>query len=66
MHVKIHPTTSPYSPEQVLDYLRKIKYEPLPENITAIGKTILPTLDNLNKIIRLHLIAFPFDNLSMH
>lgn len=44
----------------------KIKYSPLPVNVNDIKETVPPSLENLNKIIRLHLIAFPFDILGLH
>lgn len=57
-----------YTPTQVLEYLRFIDFTPLPllddahDNLHGFE----PTLDNLETLMRLHVIAFPYENLEMH
>ncbi len=59
--MKIRTTASFYSAEQILEYLQLIGYEP-PTSLDGI----VSNLDTLTKIVRKHLITFPFENLDMH
>ena len=60
----IKHVTSFYSPSQVLEYLRCIKFTPLPVlNDAHDGlQGFEPTLNNLETLIRLHVFAFPYEN----
>ncbi|KAF8652495.1 hypothetical protein AX16_004368 [Volvariella volvacea WC 439] len=65
-----------YTPAQIMAYLREIAFQlPLSstaeesgedEHATRVVKEVKPTWDNLVKIIRGHLLRFPFDNTTMH
>ncbi|KAM6500018.1 hypothetical protein JOM56_005526 [Amanita muscaria] len=59
LYIKSKP--SPYSPPQLARYITRIGYTP----IIANG-LFAANLDNLERLIRLHLLAFPFENTAMH
>ncbi|KIL63913.1 hypothetical protein M378DRAFT_163863 [Amanita muscaria Koide BX008] len=59
LYIKSKP--SPYSPQQLARYITRIGYTP----IIANG-LFAANLDNLERLIRLHLLAFPFENTAMH
>ncbi|KAF9448085.1 cysteine proteinase [Macrolepiota fuliginosa MF-IS2] len=57
---------SKYTPAQVAQYLSAIGYDPLYDE-EAISSGRFPTnLDSLGRIMRLHVLTFPFENTSMH
>jgi hypothetical protein len=57
---------SEYSPDQIAQYLSAIDYEPL-YNAGAILSGHFPTnVNSLTRLMRLHMLAFPFENTSMH
>lgn len=62
--IKNVPST--YTPSQVCQYLSYIGYEPhFAEE--AITSGAFPTnLENLERIMRLHLLTIPFENTAMH
>jgi hypothetical protein len=62
----IKPVTSYYSTSQVVQWLSCIGYEPtFTEQEVASG--LFPVnLNNLSVLMRLHLVAFPFENTAMH
>ncbi|ESK90329.1 arylamine n-acetyltransferase 1 [Moniliophthora roreri MCA 2997] len=61
----IKRTTSVYSKDQVVHWLKRIGF---PRTIEAeIREERFPTtLENLELLSRLHLVTFPFENLDMH
>ncbi|KAF8623248.1 hypothetical protein AX17_007494 [Amanita inopinata Kibby_2008] len=64
----IKKVPSPYSPSQLTQYLIRIGFTPeehVNEQLIRDGK-FPATLENLERIIRLHLLAFPFENTAMH
>ena len=64
----IKPKPSYYSPGQLARYLTRIQYTPkehAEETFIADGN-FPANLENLERLIRLHLVAFPFDNTAMH
>jgi hypothetical protein len=62
----IKPTTSYYSASQVVQWLSCINYETtFTEQEVASGLFPL-NLRNLSILMRLHLVAFPFENTAMH
>jgi hypothetical protein len=69
--MKIHSLPAPYTNEQIVQYLQTTNFptdKALCENVNAdsLIKSFDPSLENLSKLIRGHLIAFPFENLAMH
>jgi len=69
--MKINLAPSPYTNEQIVQYLRTIGYYPNPDSLTSKDADSLiekfdPTLANLEKLVRRHLISFPFENLVLH
>jgi len=62
----IKPVTSYYSPSQVVQWLSCIEYKPtFTEREVASG--LFPiNLHNLSVLMRLHLVAFPFEYTPMH
>jgi hypothetical protein len=69
--MKIHSLPSPYTNEQIVQYLRTINFftdQAIDEDADAdsLVKSFDPSLENLSKLMRGHLIAFPFENLAMH
>jgi len=57
---------SRYTPAQVVQYLSTIGYDPVydEEAISSGGFPINP--ESLGRIMRLHVLTFPFENTSMH
>lgn len=62
----IKPVPSRYTSAQVAQYLSAVGYDPLydKEAISSGGFPVTP--DSLERLMRLHLITFPFENTSMH
>ncbi|EKM81236.1 hypothetical protein AGABI1DRAFT_56672 [Agaricus bisporus var. burnettii JB137-S8] len=57
---------SKYSADQVAQYLSTIDYEPH-YNAEAISSGQFPiNIYSLSRVMRLHMLAFPFENISMH
>lgn len=57
---------SEYSSDQIARYLSAIDYEP-PYNAEAISSGQFPiNIYSLSRLVRLHMLAFPFENTSMH
>ncbi|KAK0223648.1 cysteine proteinase [Armillaria fumosa] len=64
--ILIKKTDSPYSPQELIQWLRSIGYRhELTESDITSG-TFKTTLENLHVLVRLHLVAFPFENCDMH
>ena len=68
----INRSKSPYSNDQILEYLKTVKFFEDPDAVEIEGKSAVeviegfqPTLENLDRLIRCQLIAFPFETLSM-
>ncbi|KAF8623251.1 hypothetical protein AX17_007497 [Amanita inopinata Kibby_2008] len=64
----IKKVPSPYSPSQLTHYLNRIGFTPeehVNEQLIRDGK-FPATLDSLERIIRLHLLVFAFENTAMH
>ncbi|KAK0205183.1 hypothetical protein DFS33DRAFT_1274130 [Desarmillaria ectypa] len=65
-HTLIKKVESPYTPQEVIQWLESIGYRhELTEPEIASG-SFKTTLENLHVLIRMHLIAFPFENCDMH
>ncbi|KAK7448824.1 hypothetical protein VKT23_013553 [Stygiomarasmius scandens] len=66
--VLIKQMPSPYSKQQIKQWLDVIKFDTKPEDgIDENAETLpAPTLDNLVILTRLHLIAFPFETTPIH
>ncbi|KAF6760664.1 arylamine N-acetyltransferase 1 [Ephemerocybe angulata] len=58
----IRPVPSVYSPEQIRLYLSKVGWKDVPEDVTRIPRSI----ELVEKLIRHHLLTFPWDNVGMH
>ena len=59
---------SPFSPSQVVEYLQTIGFHPMPSWTADNNKweNFEPSLETLDKIMRLHVIAFPYENTEDH
>jgi hypothetical protein len=58
---------SPFSPTQVVEYLQAIKFQPLPFwRAESVWDNFEPDLETLEKLMRLHIIAFPYENTEDH
>lgn len=69
--MKISHVPSDYTVEQIVAYLRYIKFfadsPPANDvNPTKVLEAFEPSLENLARLKHCHLIAFPFENLAMH
>ncbi|KAK0451524.1 arylamine N-acetyltransferase 1 [Armillaria borealis] len=65
-HTLIKKADSPYSPQEVIQWLESIGYKhELTESDIASG-SFKTTLENLHVLVRMHLVAFPFVNCDMH
>lgn len=65
LHIKTVPSC--YSPAQVAQYLARIGYTPTEHTDRLIANGGFPTtLENIERLIRLHLLTFPFENTAMH
>ncbi|KAF5354216.1 hypothetical protein D9756_006927 [Leucocoprinus leucothites] len=64
--VWIKRVPSRFTPNQLADYLSAIGYDPLydTESISSGAFPINP--ETLERLVRLHLLTFPFENTSMH
>ncbi|KAF5346346.1 hypothetical protein D9758_011473 [Tetrapyrgos nigripes] len=62
----IKPKPSPYSKEQVIQWLIAIEFDAHSENGRSPGALPPPTVENLFIITRLHLLAFPFETTPIH
>jgi len=58
--VLIRTIPSLYTLSQISQYLATIGIQHYD------AKTFLPTLENLKHLVRLHILAFPFENTPMH
>ncbi|KAF8630321.1 hypothetical protein AX15_002994 [Amanita polypyramis BW_CC] len=66
LYIKAVP--SYYSPEQVAQYLTRVGYTPVEhtdEQLLA-NNNFPTTLENIERLIRLHVLTFPFENTAMH
>ncbi len=62
----IKKVPSAYTPTQVCQYLSLLGYEPHYAE-EAISSDAFPVdLENLARIMRLHLLTIPFENTAMH
>jgi arylamine N-acetyltransferase len=58
---------SPFFPSQVVEYLQAINFEPLPVwRAESVWDGFDPNLETLEKLMRLHVIAFPYENTEDH
>ena len=58
---------SPFSPPQVVEYLQTIGFRPIPSwTANKTWENIEPNIETLEKLMRLHVIAFPFENTEDH
>ncbi|KAK0194206.1 cysteine proteinase [Armillaria mellea] len=65
-HTLIKKAESPYSPQEIVQWLESIGYKnELTESDIASG-SFKTTLESLHILVRLHLVAFPFENCDMH
>jgi hypothetical protein len=62
----IKQVPSVFSPQQVAEYLSVIEYEPIYDAESVASGKFPVNLDSLTRLTRLHMLAFPFDNSSMH
>jgi hypothetical protein len=62
----IKKVPSVYTPGQVSQYLSAVRYDPV-YNAEAIGSAAFPlNRDSLERLMRHHLLTFPFENTGMH
>jgi len=62
----IKPIASYYSPSQIVQWLSRINHETAFTEQEVSSRLFPADLSNLNTLMRLHLLAFPFENTSMH
>ena len=64
LYIKSMP--SPYTPYQISQWLCCIGFPTKCTEADISSSKFAATLDNLEVLMRLHLLAFPFENTSMH
>ncbi|KAH7332770.1 hypothetical protein B0J17DRAFT_677523 [Rhizoctonia solani] len=68
--LRIKRVPSPFTPEEILEYLAFIKWTPLPAlpepDAAHNWLELQPTLANLERLARAHLLAFPYENTEKH
>ncbi|KAF8701557.1 N-acetyltransferase, partial [Rhizoctonia solani] len=68
--LRVKRVASPFTPEEILEYLAFIQWTPLPtlpEPATPQNwPELQPTLGNLEALARAHLLAFPYENTEKH
>lgn len=66
--MRIKPVKSCYTADQIFEYLEHVKFVlPLDCDAGSLEADAFDcTLDNLETIMRLHLLSFPFENTAMH
>jgi hypothetical protein len=62
--IKLVP--SYYTPSQISQWLFGIGYPTTFTEMDVSSGTFSATLENLGHLMRLHLLAFPFENTAMH
>jgi hypothetical protein len=63
--MKINTSESFYNPAEIQEYLVHTGFFPSASELSSL-ESIKPDLPTLTKIVRKHLIAFPFENLDIH
>jgi hypothetical protein len=62
----IKKVPSYYNPAQISKWLSRIRFEPSCTEQDISTGAFPATLENLYILVRLHLLAFPFENTAMH
>lgn len=64
--MKIKLVKSQYTPEQIVQYLKRIGFPNPPSEEEIAAGAFQCSLANLALIVRSHLIVVPFENTDMH
>jgi len=62
----IDNVASYYTPQQVSQYLISVGFENAPSTDVIAAGDFPASLENLRRLVRLHLLTFPFENTAMH
>ena len=69
-NLRIKRVPSPFTPEEILEYLAFVQFTPLPTlpslDAPQDWPDFAPTLANLEALMRRHLLAFPYENTEAH
>ncbi|TFK23882.1 arylamine N-acetyltransferase 1 [Coprinopsis marcescibilis] len=63
---RITQIKSVYTPNQVANYLSAIKFEPTTSEDDIVNARFTTSVENLERIMRNHLLTFPWENTMMH
>jgi hypothetical protein len=64
--VFIKKVASPYTDAQIAQYLKAVGYLGTNEIADDVVKNHQTSLENLTRLMRQHLVSFPFENSPMH